>query len=94
MLSEIEVKELVFEIIKKLLPDKTTAVNGDMSLIGSEGIFDSMGLVELCVNLEDKASELGFEFDWTSDSAMSRTHSMFRTAESLATEFVNQMAPE
>jgi acyl carrier protein len=94
VLSEIEVKELVFEIINKLLPDKTITINGDMPLIGSEGIFDSMGLVELCVNLEDKASELGFEFDWTSDSAMSRTHSMFRTAESLATEFVNQMAPE
>jgi hypothetical protein len=50
-----------------------------------------MKLVELCLALEDKAAEIGFEFDWTSDAAMSRSRSMFRTADSLAAEFVNQM---
>jgi len=50
-----------------------------------------MKLVELCLELEDKAADIGFEFDWTSDSAMSRSRSMFRTAGSLAEEFVNQM---
>lgn len=50
-----------------------------------------MKLVELCLALEDKAPDLGFEFDWTSDAAMSNSRSMFRTAGSLATEFINQM---
>jgi hypothetical protein len=50
-----------------------------------------MKLVELCLELEDKATELGFEFDWTSDSAMSKSRSMFRTAGSLAAEFIHQM---
>jgi hypothetical protein len=41
--------------------------------------------------LEDKASDLGFEFDWTSDAAMSKSRSMFRTAGALAAEFLSQM---
>jgi hypothetical protein len=50
-----------------------------------------MKLVELCLALEDFAEEKGFEFDWTSDQAMSRSRSMFRTAGSLAIEFKDQM---
>jgi hypothetical protein len=50
-----------------------------------------MKLVELCILLEDMAAELGFEFDWTSDAAMSRSRSMFQTAGSLADEFIEQM---
>jgi len=33
---------------------------------------------------------LGFEFDWTSDTAMSRNRSMFRTVSALAVEFESQ----
>ena len=36
-----------------------------------------MKLVELCLALEDKAVDLGFEFDWTSEAAMSRSRSLF-----------------
>ena len=50
-----------------------------------------MKLVELCLELEDKATNLGSEFDWTSDAAMSRSRGMFRTAGSLTAEFINQM---
>jgi hypothetical protein len=50
-----------------------------------------MKLVELCLALEDMAVEIGFEFDWTSDAAMSRSRSMFRTAGSLVAEFIIQM---
>ena len=52
--------------------------------------LDSMKLVELCLTLEDKASDIGFEFDWTSDTAMSKSRSMFRTAGTLIEEFINQ----
>ena len=48
-------------------------------------------LVELCLLLEDKAAEYGFEFDWTSDAAMSKSRGMFRTAGALAAEFILQM---
>ena len=59
-------------------------------LVGGE-LLDSMKLVELCLALEDKASEFDFEFDWTSATAMSKSRGMFRTAGTLVSEFVNQM---
>ncbi len=82
--------EIYFEI-QKLLDNKLQTVTEDMSLIGGDSLMDSMQLVELCLVLEDKASEMGFDFDWTSESAMSRSRSMFRTAGTLATEFISQM---
>lgn len=85
------IKSEVFSEISKLLEDKSLAVADDIPLIGGESVLDSMKLVELCLALEDKAADIGFEFDWTSDAAMSRSRSMFRTAGSLASEFINQM---
>ena len=84
-------KKQVFEAIVGLLEDKSTVITDDTPLIGSGSLLDSMKLVELCLILEDKASALGFEFDWTSDSAMSRSRSMFKTVGSLAAEFNSQM---
>lgn len=85
------IKSEIFNQISQLIEDKSLTVTDGMQLIGSESALDSMKLVELCLILEDKAAEMGFEFDWTSDVAMSRSRSMFRTAGSLATEFVSQM---
>lgn len=85
------IKQDVFQIILNIINDKTIQVNNDTPLIGDGSVLDSMKLVELCLALEDSAEEIGFEFDWTSDQAMSRSHSMFRTAGSLATEFIDQM---
>lgn len=65
-------------------------ITEEMPLIGGDSALDSMKLVELCLVLEDKASDIGFEFDWTSDTAMSRSRSMFRSIKSLAVEFVSQ----
>ena len=54
-------------------------------------MLDSMGLVELCVVLEDlSADDFDFDFDWTSEKAMSSTKSMFRSVSSLAEEFYAQ----
>tara|TARA_B100000795_G_scaffold269055_1_gene257381 strand:- start:6283 stop:6585 length:303 start_codon:yes stop_codon:yes gene_type:complete len=69
-------------------------VDEKMQLIGGDKILDSMKLVELCIELEDKALDIGFEFDWTSDSAMSKSRSMFKTAGTLIEEFINQAAKE
>lgn len=85
------VKSEVFSQISQLLENKSLTVTDDMLLIGGESVLDSMKLVELCLALEDKAADMGFEFDWTSDAAMSRSSSMFRTAGSLASEFISQM---
>jgi acyl carrier protein len=91
MSSANSVKNEVFNQISHLLEDKSLTVTDDMALIGDDSVLDSMKLVELCLALEDKAADMGFEFDWTSDAAMSRSRSMFRTAGTLATEFIGQM---
>jgi acyl carrier protein len=91
MYSADSVKNEVFNQISQLLEDKSLTVTDDMALIGGDSVLDSMKLVELCLALEDKAADMGFEFDWTSDAAMSRSRSMFRTAGSLAKEFFSQM---
>jgi acyl carrier protein len=86
-----DINKKVFDVISGLLEDKSIVVNEELPLIGGESALDSMRLVEVCLALEDIASDLGFEFDWTSDTAMSKSRSMFRTAGSLVAEFINQM---
>ena len=89
-----DIRRTVFQIILDGIEDKTIQVTEDTPLIGDGSVLDSMKLVELCLTLEDFAEEKGFEFDWTSDQAMSRSRSMFRTIGSLVSEFTNQMDAE
>ncbi|MBL0419563.1 hypothetical protein JI739_04290 [Ramlibacter sp. AW1] len=91
MSSHNNADSVVFAAIADLIKDKTIKITEDMPLIGGDGLLNSMQLVELCLSLEDKAAEMGFEFDWTSDAAMSRSRSMFRTAGALTEEFRKQM---
>jgi acyl carrier protein len=81
----------IISLIHTFLNDKSVNITEETMLIGDGRILDSMKLVELCLALEDMASEKGFEFDWTSDAAMSRSRSMFRTVGSLTAEFLEQM---
>lgn len=82
-------KEIVISVISDTLESKVN-VTENMHLIGSDSLLDSMKLVEVCIKLEDLAEEHGFEFDWTSDSAMSKSRSMYRSVKTLAEEFSNQ----
>jgi acyl carrier protein len=80
------------QIVKNKVAElaNNTQLSEDSELIGDGSVMDSMKLVELCLALEDNATDVGFEFDWTSESAMSRARSMFRTIGSLATEYATQ----
>lgn len=89
-MTMLDVKREIFARIHQLLEDKATEPSDDIPLLGG-GLLNSMKLVELCLSLEDLAERLGFEFDWTSEAALSRARSMFRTAGSLAAEFMTQM---
>jgi len=80
---------LVVSAINELLEGEVE-IKDDLQLIGGESLLDSMKLVELCVELEDLADERGFEFDWTSENAMSKSRGMFRTVGALAEEFAVQ----
>ena len=76
-----KVRELLFEIAD-LVPGH---VNDNISLIGIGAIVSSREVVELLLALEEYAEEeLECEFDWTSDSAMSSSNSIFRSVDALA----------
>jgi hypothetical protein len=85
--------ELIIGLVEETIAnnnDVEVKVSVDTPLIGGESALDSMNLVELCLALEDTAAESGFEFDWTSDTAMSKSRSMFISVKSLAKEYVSQ----
>ena len=84
-----QAKEIVIGAISEALEGEAE-VSEDMQLIGGESLLDSMKLVEVCLALEDVADEHGFEFDWTSEAAMSKSRSMFRNVAALAEEFHRQ----
>jgi len=84
-----QAKEIVIKAINDTLEGKAE-ISEDMQLIGGEPLLDSMKLVEVCLALEDLADEHGFEFDWTSDAAMSKSRGMFRTVSALCEEFASQ----
>jgi acyl carrier protein len=84
-----QAKEIVISAINTALEGKVE-ITEDMQLIGGESLLDSMKLVEVCLALEDLADEHRFEFDWTSEAAMSKSRSMFRSVAALAEEFANQ----
>lgn len=84
-----QAKEIVMFAINDALEVKEE-ITEEMQLIGGDSLLDSMKLVEVCLALEDLADEHGFEFDWTSDAAMSKSRGMFRTVSALCEEFARQ----
>lgn len=84
-----QAKEIVMFAINDALEVKEE-ITEEMQLIGGDSLLDSMKLVEVCLALEDMADEHGFEFDWTSDAAMSKSRGMFRTVSALCEEFASQ----
>ena len=82
-------KEIVISVVKDTLEVKNE-VTENMKLIEAESSLDSMKLFQVCLALEDIADEQGFEFDWTSEVAMSKSRSMFRNIKALAEEFASQ----
>ena len=94
MLTRDIARDQILETLNTILAGKDVSVEEHSPLIGPAGIVDSMDLVELCVKLEDKAYTLGFEFDWTSESAMSKSTSMFRSVANLIDEFFYQSTLE
>ena len=87
-----QAKEIVIKTINEALDGKAIA-HENMQLVGGNSLLDSMTLVEVCLALEDIADEHGFEFDWTSEAAMSKSRGMFRSVATLVEEFTNQSEP-
>ena len=83
--------EEILVIIKASIDNDDIKINANSNLVGGNSMLDSMGLVQTCIALEDKSREHGFDFDWTSEKAMSTMSSVFRTPSSLAQEYNRQL---
>jgi acyl carrier protein len=89
---------LVIEALKESIDDTTDEASklaileasDDTKLFGGGGILDSMGVVILLSDLEEKIED-NFEtiLSLASDSTMSRAHSPFRSVKSLAEYIIN-----
>ena len=84
-----KLEKKILNIIKEESENKQN-INLKTNLVGNNAVIDSKSLIGVCLSLEDLSNELGFEFDWTSEKAMSNTLSMFRTAGNLIEEFKRQ----
>jgi acyl carrier protein len=88
-MSKDEVLNLVYRVIdttnRHLPPGKAIVKSPDAVLFGDAGNLDSLGLVNLIVNLEDEIhTSLGVPILLADEKAMSQTKSPFRTVASLA----------
>ncbi|MDA9937943.1 acyl carrier protein [bacterium] len=85
-----DLEKIVMETIQNAASQDGMKITKDTPLIGDGSVLDSMKLVEVCLALEDIADDHDFEFDWTSEAAMSKSRSMFRTAGTLVVYFCQQ----
>lgn len=85
-----DLEKVAMDTIRKAVGQGNSEITKDTPLIGDGGALDSMKLVEVCLALEDIAEEHNFEFDWTSETAMSKSRSMFRSAGRLVADFCQQ----
>lgn len=70
-----------------------TAIEPETSLFGPGGTLDSIGLVSVVIELEQKLSDLsGRDVSLMNDRAMSRSHNPFRTPRVLAEYAHGQLA--
>ncbi|MEP6508848.1 MAG: acyl carrier protein [Gemmatimonadales bacterium] len=86
-----DIQKFISDEVSMLLGSSEATINADTPLIGHNRVLDSADLVVLLLAVEDYASDnLGFDWDWTSDSAMSEARSVLRNIGSLADHLMNQ----
>jgi acyl carrier protein len=90
-MTENEIKEIIVLAINdyfelKEIKEKAT---GETVLFGSDSIVDSLGFVNIIVDVENRLKEKNFEISLTSEKAMSRRNSPFKSVTAL-TEFIKE----
>lgn len=86
-------KTQIVEIIKSSISEylesrgESTEINDDTALIGRKAVVDSIGLVNLIVDIESRLSDADHEISLLSEKAMSQTNSPFRNVQTL-TDFI------
>lgn len=82
------------EVLVTAAPSNSASLNEDTRLIGREAVLDSMGLVNLIIEVEQRLED---EHDITvvlaDERAMSQKNSPFRSVQTLA-DYICQVAAE
>jgi len=86
-----EIRKMIIETIKDYLvtQDVFHEINEQTSLIGKDAIVDSMGLVTIIIDLESNFLDKGYEVSLTSEKAMSRKISPFRSVNALSNYIID-----
>lgn len=87
--------EFVITELSSITSRPTTDFTGETPLIGEGSSVKSRELVELLISIEDYVEEkFGMEFDWASDSLMSRDSSILRNVDSLVGHMARLIAAD
>lgn len=94
-LSTAGVRDLVLGCLEEVLAEREGTADAGLGpttrLVGPGSVLDSLGLVTLIVDVEDRLrSDHGVSVTLADDRAMSRTKSPFLTVHSL-TEYINSL---
>ncbi|MBN1252553.1 MAG: hypothetical protein JXR51_11055 [Bacteroidales bacterium] len=79
-----EAIKIVIKAVKEYIDDESVEINESAILLGNDAVVDSIGLVNLIVDLESELAEKDIEITLTSEDAMSRRKSPFRSVETLS----------
>ncbi|MCF6243224.1 MAG: hypothetical protein L3J74_18040 [Bacteroidales bacterium] len=79
-----EAIQIVIEAVKGYIDDENVPVNAETVLLGNNAVVDSIGLVNLIVDIESALAEKDIEVTLTSEDAMSRRKSPFRSVDTLS----------
>jgi acyl carrier protein len=97
-MNKTKINELVFNVINDYIASNDIKVEGELSkdtaLIGSQRILDSMGLVNVIVDIETAFLDEDVEVSLTSEAAMSGRISPFRSVGSLCNFIARQLGIE
>lgn len=90
-----QIKELVIEATSDYFESQEVEIkaNEDTVLFGKESVLDSMGLVNIIIDIESKFLDEDIEISLMSEKAMSRRQSPFRTITTLA-DFIKEQIAE
>lgn len=80
-----DAEAFIREELTSLTGADPASINAETVLVGQNRVLDSADLVVLLLSVEEFARDnMGVEWDWTSDSAMSEARSVLRSVGSLA----------
>lgn len=92
-MDKLKINEIVVSCIETYLAENGGGIeiNDNTPLIGNARLLDSMGLVNVLVDIETAFLDEDIELSLTSEAAMSRRISPFRSVGSLCNFIMNQL---